>query len=210
VLDARDREGLAGPKRRADDGHGARSSVARICAQEGVRCALFTSAFGPGLAAEALALGGVLVARTGPVFVPWERGSAPVRWLDALDSGGTVDIDRDEPWHSTYGPELLDGVLDLLLDGVEGGVNFVPRQGGTHASVARAVAHVAERDAANVTCAAECDPATHGSGLDVRPTYLPILDTTLERFVRECRLARAEGEFAVGRKDDEVRMEDAG
>ena len=41
-------------------------------------------------------------------------------------------------------------------------------------------------------------------------SYLPPLETTLERFIRESRAARLVGEQAVERRDDEVRLEAAG
>jgi dTDP-4-dehydrorhamnose reductase len=39
---------------------------------------------------------------------------------------------------------------------------------------------------------------------------LPPTETTLERFVRERRMARVQGEMAVHRREDDVRLEDAG
>jgi dTDP-4-dehydrorhamnose reductase len=210
VLDTRDREGLAGPRRREPDAHGARSSVAATCARQGVPCAVFTSAFGPGLAAEALSLRGVLVARTGPVFVPWDAGSAPARWLDRLDCGEAIELEGHAPWHAVYGPDLLDGVLDLLLDGVEGGINFVPRERCTSLELAQHLAEVAGRPLERVALRAGAAATSPGdSDIHHRPSFMPPNETTLERFVRERRLARSEGELAVHRKEDEVRMEDA-
>ncbi|MBK0392449.1 family 1 glycosylhydrolase [Ramlibacter algicola] len=209
VLDARDREGLAGPKRRAAAcPHGPRTSVARVCAEAGVPCALFTSAFGPGLAAEGLSLPGVLVARTGPVYVPWDGGARAVRLLEALEGGGPVYASA-HAWHEVYGPDLLDGMLDLLLDGASGAYNFFPAEGWTEAEWVDRMAHVAECDTTRLHMAAapaEAPPAYPG-GWTV--SYLPRSDTTLERFVREARLARREGEAAIERKDDDVRLEDA-
>jgi dTDP-4-dehydrorhamnose reductase len=207
VLDTRDREGLAGPRRRAQDLHGARSSVAQACANAGVRCAVFTSAFGPGLAAEALALPGVLVARTGPVFAPWQTSAAAVRWLDAMDAGSSVRVDAQARWHDVYGPDLMDGLLDLLLDGVEGAVNFVPRERCRHADFARQLAVMADvpedrvHEQGDASLEQECD-------LHHAVSYLPPTETTLERFVRERRIARAEaqGRQSVQRREDDVRL----
>jgi dTDP-4-dehydrorhamnose reductase len=209
VLDTRNREGLAGPRLRNDDGVGARSSVAAVCASQGVPCALFTSAFGPGLAAEALSLRGVLVARTGPVFTPWDAQAPACRWLDALDAGGEIEVDGRAPWHAVYGPDLLDGVLDLLLDGAEGGMDFVPRAPGGTAALARELATLADRDVSSVRLSGGSADAPPAEG-DIHQgvTFLPPTETTLERFLRERRLARTEGECAVERKEDEVRMED--
>ena len=207
VLDARDREGLAGPRRSVGCPHGARTSVARVCAEAGVPCALFTSAFGPGLAAEALSLPGVLVARTGPVYVPWDFSAAAVRLLQGLDRGERVQA-HGGAWHGVYGPDLMDGVLDLLLDRLSGAVNFFPPEGWSQAQWARHMAAVAERDPELVD---EWPPGTvtlpYPGGDAV--SFLPPSETTLERFVREARLARSEGELAVHRREDDVRLEDA-
>jgi dTDP-4-dehydrorhamnose reductase len=208
VLDARDREGLAGPRRREPTcPFGPRTSVARTCADAGVPCALFTSAFGPGLAAEGLSLPGVLVARTGHVYVPWDRSARAVRLLEALEGQGPVSA-SPRTWHEVYGPDLVDAVLDLLQDGASGGFNFFPPEGWTETAWAQQLAHVADRDGARVqvTTAAEADLRYPG-GWTV--SWLPPSETTLERFVREARLARAAGEQGVERKDDDVRLENA-
>ena len=209
VFDARDREGLAGPRRRgATCPHGARTSVARVCAEAGVACGLFTSAFGPGLAAEGLSLPGVLVARTGPVYVPWDRTAHAVRMLEALEAGQQMHA-SGSPWHEVYGPDLVDGMLDLLQDGASGGYNFFPFEGWSHAEVARHIAVVAEADPALVVQADGADgTAPLYPGRDA-VSYLPLTETTLERAVREARLARREGELAVERRRDDVRLEDA-
>jgi dTDP-4-dehydrorhamnose reductase len=209
VLDTRDREGLAGPRRRQHDGLGARSSVAQVCAEHGVPCALFTSAFGPSLAAESLALRGVLVARTGPVFVPWDAQGTPMRWLDQLDAGAEVEAEGHAPWHRVYGPDLLDGVLDLLLDGTEGGINFIPRERVTAAEFARQLAAMVDQPAGRVRALGVPPEPQPQPDLHHAASFLPPTETTLERFVRERRLARAAGESAVQRRQDEVRMNDA-
>lgn len=209
VFDARDREGLAGPRRRhADCPHGARTSVARVCADAGVACGLFTSAFGPGLATEGLSLPGVLVARTGPVYVPWDRQARAVRMLETLERGESLQA-SGAPWHEVYGPDLVDGMLDLLQDGASGGFNFFPSEGWSHAEVARHVAVVAEADPRLVTQEDDADgTALLYPGRDA-VSHLPPTETTVERLVREARLARREGELAVERKQDDVRLEEA-
>jgi dTDP-4-dehydrorhamnose reductase len=209
VFDARDREGLAGPKRREPRcPHGARSSVARLCADADVPCALFTSAFGPGLAAEGLSLPGVLVARTGPVYVPWVRSSRPVQILERLEAGRPVQAGA-ATWHGVYGPDLVDAVLDLLLDGASGGANFYPSEGWSEAEWVREMAVVAECDPALVEGAAgDADSPAYPGGGSV--SLLVASETTLERFVREARLARTEpSEDAVEPRQDDVRLEDA-
>ena len=210
VFDARDREGLAGPKRRGPAcPHGARTSVARVCAEAGVPCGLFTSAFGPGLAAEGLSLPGVLVARTGPVYTPWDRDARAVRMLEALESGARLPVDG-APWHEVYGPDLVDGMLDLLQDGASGGFNFFPSEGWSQAEVARHIAIVAEADPALVVQDGRADATAPAYPGGDRVSHLPPSETTFERFVREARMARRQGERAVERRQDDVRLEEAG
>jgi hypothetical protein len=38
---------------------------------------------------------------------------------------------------------------------------------------------------------------------------LPLAETSLERFVRECRTARSEGELAVHQREDDSRLQEA-
>jgi dTDP-4-dehydrorhamnose reductase len=173
-----------------------------------VPCGLFTSAFGPGLAAEGLSLPGVLVARTGPVYTPWDREAHAVRLLEALESGESVVVDGSS-WHEVYGPDLVDGMLDLLQDGASGGYNFFPSEGWSQAEVARHIAVVAEADPALVVQATNADGAAPTYPGGDRVSHLPPSETTLERFVREARMARRAGEFAVERRQDDVRQEDA-
>lgn len=210
VLDARDREGLAGPRRREPHPHGPRSSVARQCVDAGVPCALFTSAFGPGLSAEALALPGVLVARTGPVELPWDRRALSVQLLARLDAGQPVQV-SSAPWHRVYGPDLVGAVLDLLLDGAAGPVNFFPREHWTEADWARALAAMAACDLSLVEETGHADglaPAYPGDGAAL--SLMPPASTVLERLVREVRLARSEGIAAVELPDDDTRAGEAG
>ncbi|AEG91376.1 family 1 glycosylhydrolase [Ramlibacter tataouinensis] len=208
VLDARDRDHVTRPLTTVPEpASGRLPALARQCAELGVPCALFVTAVGG--AAPAPLPSGVLVARTGPVYLPWDRSARAVRLLDALDAGQAVAADAGHPWTAVYGPDLLDGVLDLLLDGMDGEAHFVPLESWTEADFARQLALTADRDAGQVTAHGEPLPPAD-AGAAGRPTsYLPPGETTLERFVRESRLARVAGEEAVQPREDEVRMEEA-
>ncbi len=165
-----------------------------------------------GEAPEQLPDGGVLMARSGPVYVPWDRAARAVRLLDALDAGQPVAADAGHPWNAVYGPDLMDGVLDLLLDGMSGVVHFHPLEAWTEAEFARQLAQVADRDAALVREHSDASLPASGTAaatLAAPLSYLPPGETTLERFVRESRLARQVGEDAVQPRKDEVRMEEA-
>jgi dTDP-4-dehydrorhamnose reductase len=128
--------------------------------------------------------------------------------LDALDSGRPVLLDASAPWTQAYGPDVMDVLLDLLLDGVSGAVNARPRQGVSMIEFAHALASVADCDVDLVrpTGSAAATPLFAWSG---PVTYLAPLESMLERFVRESRAARLIGELAVERRDDEVRLEAA-
>ncbi|MDB5912817.1 MAG: hypothetical protein JWP22_1492, partial [Ramlibacter sp.] len=76
--------------------------------------------------------------------------------------------------------------------------------------LAQHLAEVAGRPLERVALRAGAAATSPGdSDIHHRPSFMPPNETTLERFVRERRLARSEGELAVHRKEDEVRMEDA-
>jgi dTDP-4-dehydrorhamnose reductase len=88
-------------------------------------------------------------------------------------------------------------------------MNFVPRAPGGTAAVARELATLADRDPASVRLSAGSagEPPAEGD-IHHGVSFLPPTETTLERFLRERRLARTEGERGVERREDEVRMED--
>jgi dTDP-4-dehydrorhamnose reductase len=131
-----------------------------------------------------------------------------VRVLQALDSGRRIELDAGALWDRVYGPDLVDGVLDLLLDGMTGEIRFVPGERLTEAEVARELAVVADRDAGLlVQTGTPIGPPLFKWAPS--PSYLPPGETTLERFVRESRATRREGELGVHRRDDEVRLEAA-
>ncbi|HEY7811530.1 MAG TPA: dTDP-4-dehydrorhamnose reductase [Allosphingosinicella sp.] len=186
------------------DGSGA-SELVEACARHGVRCAVVASLTSRHQAPQA---DNLLLVRTGAVYAPWDRSTRAVRILDALDSGRSIEVDASRLWDRVYGPDLIDGVLDLLLDEVTGEIWFVPAERLSEAEFARALAEVADRDAGLIeeVGSPAGPPLFAFSG---EASYLPPGETTLERFVRECRAARCEGDLAVHRREDEVRLEAA-
>ncbi|HEX8513438.1 MAG TPA: family 1 glycosylhydrolase [Allosphingosinicella sp.] len=203
VLDARDRSNVCMAPQSCNAPPAA--SLVEACDRHSVACAVVT-----GLTSRAPAPGraGLLLVRTGAVYAPWDRSARAVRILDALDRGRRVEVDSGALWDRVYGPDLVDGVLDLLLDGVTGEIRFVPGERLSEARFARDLAVVADRDPALLveTGRPAARPLFAWSG---PISYLPPGETTLERFVRECRAARREGEWAVHRREDEVRLEAA-
>ncbi|MDB5889400.1 MAG: putative b-glycosidase, Glycoside Hydrolase Family 1 [Polaromonas sp.] len=214
LLDARDLENLCLPVRRVGGTAPWRPiikapTLARTCADLGIPCAVFTTAFSPVRAGDD-ALPTLLTARTGGVYTPWNASSRAVRLLDALDAGRVVEADADLVWDMVYGPDLVDGVLDLLLDGVRGAVTFVPSERWSELEFARQLAWVADRDAGLVRASSSSGAGGPGSAeAPAAMSYLPPAETTMERFVRESRRARQAGDLAVSRRNDDVRLEEA-
>jgi dTDP-4-dehydrorhamnose reductase len=216
LLDARDREDLCAPVHRAGCTAPWQpvprvSALSRACGELNIPCAVFTTAFSPIRAEESCPT--LLTARTGTVYLPWIENSRAVRLLAALDAGDVVQADIGKAWDQVYGPDLIDSVLDLLLDGVSGPITFMPKEGWSEFEFGRRLAWVADRDASLVQPIGRVTDST-----DSRPAndigWLPPAETTMERFVREARKVRAEqaaghdAERAVGRRADDARLGD--
>ena len=185
------------------------------CAAMDVPCAVFTASSDlEEVDQRLLELGGprLLLAGTERVFTPWERSRFAVRALDALDYGMPFEANPDESWDETYGPDLIDAVLDLLQDGVAGPRALVSHENWSVADFVRGMAEVAEADPALVLERARPTVRYASPGVEDRWNFVPLLppgETTLERFVRESRGARRAGEGAVTRRADESRLEAA-
>jgi dTDP-4-dehydrorhamnose reductase len=151
---------------------------------------------------------GVLEIRTGALFMPWDRQAKAVEILEALDAGRSIEIHASAAWKGVYGPDVVDVALDLLLDGVSGAVPVRPAERISLLEFARALAATADADPSLVVAIGKAPPkplfAWSGS-----VSYLPPLETMLERMVRECRTSRIAGEDAVERREDDVRLEAA-
>jgi dTDP-4-dehydrorhamnose reductase len=199
ILDARDRDGVCGLPGCGGGG------LAEIAARHGVPLAFVTGAEEWERAEERP---GVLEIRTGPLFMPWDERARAVAMLDALDAGAPVEADAAARWTRVYGPDVMDALLDLLLDGVAGSVDVRPGERVTEAEFARGLAVTAGCEAKLVRAVGTPPPAPLFAW-SPPVSYLPPLETTLERLVRECRAARCAGDLAVERREDEVRLEAA-
>ena len=124
--------------------HWARDRLAQACAALDLPCAVLTGDTGE---PEPDAGSRLLIARTGPLYLPGDDASPAARLLDTLDAGLPVRADAGARWSAVYGPDVLDGVLDLLLDDARGLVNFTPVEPMSEADFARALAFVAGADA---------------------------------------------------------------
>jgi dTDP-4-dehydrorhamnose reductase len=202
VLDARDPDAVCGGTRRL---RGADGSLEELAGRNGVPLALVTGAEEWHRSVERP---GVLEVRTGSLFMPWDRSARALAILDALDAGRPIEVDASAGWSRVYGPDVMDVLLDLLLDGVTGAVSVRPAERVSELEFARALAETAYRDPGLIRAVGSPAPAPlfAWSG---PASYLPPLETTLERLVREGRAARLSGDFAVERREDDVRLEAA-
>ena len=162
-------------------------ALASACAEQGIPVAFITGAQ-PWHPAEHPA--GVLEVRTQSVYVPWDRSARAVQLLDALDASQSIEVDSSKNWSGVYGPDMIDVTLDLLFDGVAGSVDLRNGDRLLQTEFVRALASVAEAPESLIVL--QGLPAERSAfGWPASQSYLPPLQSTLERFVRECRRSRS-------------------
>ncbi len=184
------------------------------CGRLGLPCVVFTANGDfQEVDERLLELGGgkLLLGSAEAIFTPWDRSRFAVQALDALELGLTVHACADSLWHETYGPDLIDAVLDLTMDEAFGIQRFEPSEPWSVAEFTRRLAEVAECDPGLVvtTRTPTLRPAGEAAEEHGAVKLLPPGETTLERLVREARCARREGVAAVGRRRDEPHLETA-
>jgi dTDP-4-dehydrorhamnose reductase len=134
-------------------------------------------------ASDGAAPAGLLCYATGPVFTG-DDGSLPNAMLDALEAGEGVPADPAAAWQGVYGPSLVDGILDLLLDRADGWVDFRLPPQLSLADLAHMLALTTDCDPALVQTGG-ASPGTASAG------FLPPFECMIERFVRERAERRA-------------------
>lgn len=139
--------------------------------------------------------GGLLVVDTGPIFTAAEDTDLALL-LDRLDEGQDVTVNASRIWEGVYGPTLIDGVLDLLLDGADGQVYFLADPGVSLAEVARALADTAGHPSSRVLLQGATAPRSRSDYRLV--SHLAPLESVLERFVNDRRHHRLEIEGQEG------------
>jgi dTDP-4-dehydrorhamnose reductase len=150
---------------------------------------------------------GLLEIRTGDVFVPWDHSARPVQMLEALERGDPVRADAGKQWSQVYGPDVVDLALDLLIDAMTGTVGAAGER-MNELSFARSLAMIAECDSALVVpTLSHAEPPLFDWGNGV--AWLPPVESSLERFVREARTVRRIGDLGVDRRNDEPHMQQA-
>jgi dTDP-4-dehydrorhamnose reductase len=161
------------------------NALALVCAAQGITGAVLL----PSGDAAKVTEPGLLTVETGPVFTLEDEDAPIARLLDAIDAGETVEVRRDVICDAVYGPSLVDGVLDLLLDQMSGAVCLIPAERWSEAELVAVLAVVAGHRADLLV---EVGVAANATTSAVT-SYLPPMETMLERFVRERRATQALG-----------------
>jgi dTDP-4-dehydrorhamnose reductase len=138
---------------------------------------------------------GLLVVEHGPVFVSGDDTALPVQILDALDADRPLGIEPGSTWGGVYGPSLIDGVLDLLLDGATGHMRFSPAEHWSPAEFARVLADAAGFQTGALPDWANARGALPPGGAD--HSQLPPTEAVLERFIADRRQIRRASEDAL-------------
>jgi dTDP-4-dehydrorhamnose reductase len=131
----------------------------------------------------------VLAAEVDGIFTADDEDAWPVRVLDALDEGMPVAVRADITRRDSYAPEVVDGMLDLLLDHVRGVVDFRTPDDPSEAAIALAIVRAA--DCRGKLLRINGNPAVSPTKAGV--SCMPAMASSMERFVRECRTARLHG-----------------
>ena len=189
--------------------------LVRACAAVGVPCAVFTASTDfEEIDERLLRLGGprFLLVGAERMFMPWERARFANTALDRLDLGLPVEVNPRERWDETYGPDVVDAVLDALMDGVAGPLAVIPHERWSVADFVRAVAEVAEAESRLVFERPRPTIRYEAAPPEARWNFaraLPPLETTVERFVRESRHDRRTGKADLDRRADDTHLQAA-
>jgi dTDP-4-dehydrorhamnose reductase len=143
-----------------------------------------------------------LVIRTSAFFGPWDEYNFVLHTLREVSAGNTV-FAATHLVTPTYVPDLVNAALDLLID-EEKGIWHLANSGSTRwVDLARRCAGLAGYNssdilAANATRLGWSARRPLNSALDSeRATIMPSLDDALERFLKDCTISWAAGEFAA-------------
>jgi dTDP-4-dehydrorhamnose reductase len=161
---------------RPDDGGAA---LGEVCHALGITGAFFADA----TLADQQSPAGTLVAVSGEVFTLEDENCDALALFEAIDRGRPLAVSDERLWDASYGPCLVDSVIDLLLDGATGVFEMQPGERWSEAQFADALALVA-----GATVEGRINPESAVDlGQDEIVSYLPPTETMLDRFVRERR-----------------------
>ncbi len=143
-----------------------------------------------------------LVVRTGAFFDPYDGESFLANLLLQLQRGDQVEAACDLAVSPTYLPDMVNGALDLLIDGERGIWHLANKGVATWVELARAAAKLSDLDPEGVIAV----PASELGLRARRPSFsalasergllLPTLDNALRRFVA-CRSHAAQMEVTL-------------
>jgi dTDP-4-dehydrorhamnose reductase len=158
------------------------SAIAALCRKFGIIASVMRSVGAVDMPEQS----DLLFIRTGPYFTADDNDAWPEYVLSSLEAERRCVVRRDIPHVGSYGPCVVDVVLDLLLDGATGHVDLRPAECWSEAKFARTLAAIAdERSDVLIEVGLPEEPSASR-----RQSYLPPLETMLERFVRERRATR--------------------
>jgi dTDP-4-dehydrorhamnose reductase len=132
-----------------------------------------------------------LVVRTSAFFGPWDRHNFVTRALETLEAGRAFRAAADATVSPTYVPDLVDGTLDLLIDGAAGVWHLANDGALTWAEFARlaAVAACLNPDGIHPCASRELHLPAFRPSYSVlgteRGLHLPELAQSLSRYVRD-------------------------
>lgn len=124
-----------------------------------------------------------LVVRTSAFFGPWDRYNLPFAVLEALAAGHPVEAAADVV-SPTYVPDLVHGVLDLLVDGASGVWHLANPGAVSWRMFAERIAQGAGF-APDLVIPADQDSFVETPLTSERGVLLPPFESALERFFRD-------------------------
>ena len=137
-----------------------------------------------------------LVIRTSAFFGPWDEYNFVTIALRELAAGNSFVAADDAIVSPTYVPDLVNASLDLLIDGEFGVWHLANQSEITWVDLARLAAKQSGVNASHI----EPRPQQDLGLVAPRPTYsalssergvlLPTLDDALDRYLRDCQIAR--------------------
>jgi dTDP-4-dehydrorhamnose reductase len=127
---------------------------------------------------------GALVVRTSAFFGPWDRQNFAWSVLNALAAGRSVAAGRDVV-SPTYVPDLVHGVLDLLIDGAAGLWHVAGPGEISRRDFAAAMARRAGFDPDRIGAADPAEAPRNTALTSERGLLLPPLEGAMDRFFRD-------------------------
>jgi dTDP-4-dehydrorhamnose reductase len=165
------------------------SAITALCRKLGIIVLVINPVCGTEMPEQS----GLLFIRSGPCFTADDDHSWAECVLNSLEAKQRCTVRRDVPHVESYGPSVVDVVLDLLLDRVTGYADLRPSEFCSQATFARTLAAIADAPSELLVELGSAGK-THASR---RHSYLPPLETMLERFVRERQASHGERRRAL-------------